>query len=207
MADAFPLAWPEGWPRTPAAERVDGQGQFKRRDTAKGYGSRPWTFAAARDALFAELERLATSGSVVVSSNFPLSRGVATEGRARPADQAVAIYFSRRGRAFAMACDRYTRAEENMRSLALSIDALRTLERHGGGVMVERAFQGFTALAAPKRPHEILGVPAGATEAEIRGAWRKLIGQAHPDQGGSDAASAELNAARDAMLRALKGGA
>ncbi len=28
--DAFPLAWPAGWPRTPDVERVDGRYHFRR---------------------------------------------------------------------------------------------------------------------------------------------------------------------------------
>ncbi len=51
----------------------------------------------------------------------------------------------------------------------------------------------------------ILGVPAGADEATVRKAWRAKIADAHPDQSGSHGAAAEVNAARDAMLRALIG--
>ena len=47
----------------------------------------------------------------------------------------------------------------------------------------------------------ILGVRPGATPAEIESAYRRLIRRAHPDQGGSDGLAAQLNAARDRLLK------
>ena len=47
----------------------------------------------------------------------------------------------------------------------------------------------------------ILGVPAGATPEVINTAWRRLMGRAHPDQGGTEGLAAKLNAARDRLLR------
>ena len=122
------------------------------------------------------------------------------QGR-RPEDQGVAIYFERNGKPYVIACDRFRDAEGNMRSMALALDAMRQLERHGGGVMMEKAFSGFIALPAPPKPHQVLGIAPDASTAEIRAAWRRQIAEHHPDQGGSEARAAELNAARDAMLK------
>ena len=47
----------------------------------------------------------------------------------------------------------------------------------------------------------ILGVNAGATPKEINAAWRRLMGLAHPDQGGTEGLAARVNAARDRLLR------
>lgn len=47
----------------------------------------------------------------------------------------------------------------------------------------------------------ILGVPAGATPEAINAAWRRLMGRAHPDQGGTEGLAARLNAARDRLLK------
>lgn len=47
----------------------------------------------------------------------------------------------------------------------------------------------------------LLGVGAGADEAEIRAAHRRLVAEMHPDHGGTDEAAGRLNAARDLLLR------
>jgi len=47
----------------------------------------------------------------------------------------------------------------------------------------------------------ILGVNSGATPKEINAAWRRLMGRAHPDQGGTEGLAARVNAARDRLLR------
>ena len=46
-----------------------------------------------------------------------------------------------------------------------------------------------------------LGVRAGATAEEIRAAHGRLIRTAHPDRGGAPGLAAQLNAARDLLLK------
>lgn len=79
--EAYPLAWPEGWPRTrPQDQRT--MSSWKR--TANQY----------REALVTELERMKSPVSVV-SSHVPLNlRGLMTPG-IEPRDVGVAVYFSR----------------------------------------------------------------------------------------------------------------
>lgn len=80
--EAFPLSWPEDWPRMRPQDRRP-MGSWKR--TANQY----------RDALATELERMG-SPSAVISSNVPLSvRGTMTAG-VEPLDVGVAVYFSRK---------------------------------------------------------------------------------------------------------------
>ncbi len=47
----------------------------------------------------------------------------------------------------------------------------------------------------------LLGVSAGATPDQINAAWRRLMARAHPDQGGTEGLAAQLNAARDRLLK------
>jgi len=47
----------------------------------------------------------------------------------------------------------------------------------------------------------ILGVGPEATEAEIQTAYTRLMRLAHPDKGGTSGLAAQLNAARDRLLR------
>lgn len=51
----------------------------------------------------------------------------------------------------------------------------------------------------------ILGVALDAGEAEIRRAFRAKMASAHPDRGGEHAEAARLTAARDRLLRRLRG--
>lgn len=67
------------------------------------------------------------------------------------------------------------------------------------------------AVAAPQAPksrdmadteaRSILGVGPDATKAEIQAAYSRLMRLAHPDKGGTDGLAAQLNAARDRLLR------
>ena len=154
---SFPLAWPVGWPRTSDGKRERGY-QFKKVGS-DGYRDKFVSFADARDGLFDELRRLSAT-SPVVSTNHPTNRyGIPTESKKRVADEGVAVYFQLKGRPMVMASDKYDTAAANMRSLALAIEAMRQLERHGGGTMMERAFNGFPRAACaevaarhPRRP-------------------------------------------------------
>ena len=47
----------------------------------------------------------------------------------------------------------------------------------------------------------ILGVGPQASKAEIQAAYARLMRVAHPDAGGTDGLAAQLNAARDRLLR------
>ncbi len=48
---------------------------------------------------------------------------------------------------------------------------------------------------------EMLGVPPNATAADVEAAYRRLMQLAHPDRGGSSGLAAQLNAARDRLLK------
>lgn len=192
-ASAYPLAWPSGWPRTSDAER--------RKTSAFKVDANK----CRRD--LAEQLRMLGAENVVVSSNVPVradGNPYADAARRIISDPGVALYFTIDGRQLSMARDQYWRVEDNLRSITLAIGAIRALERQGGSYMMERAFAGFTALPPPKSCWDILGVHAGASETEILASYRAKARSAHPDvDGGSTAAMAELNRARDEAIQAI----
>lgn len=186
---AFPLAWPQGKPRTAWDKRAKG------------------SFSGTRTEIMWRLERqveLLGGVYLVVSSDLPLRPdGKPHQGRADPADPGVAIYFQMGGKPYTMACDRYSTLWQNAAAIANHIDATRRIERYGVATAAE-TLQAFVSLPAPKRAHEILGVAPDAPPDAVQRAWRARIATAHPDQSGSHAAAAEINAARDEMLRGVQ---
>jgi hypothetical protein len=113
MTEAYPLTWPQGWPRTPSHMQERGFA-FRQRRQDGGYGTTLVTFATARDKLYEEVQRLGAL-SPIVSSNHPTDRyGIPTESRRRVEDQGVAVYFKYRDKPMAMACDRFDNAAANM---------------------------------------------------------------------------------------------
>lgn len=53
-----------------------------------------------------------------------------------------------------------------------------------------------------REPHEVLGVPRGATQATIKAAWRRLARENHPDVAGGDPATARAATRRMAQINA-----
>lgn len=192
MTEAYPLTWPEGWPRTP---------DYKR----KAYSQFKTTFDRARSELTNELRMLGAK-DVIISSWLPLRRDgmpYADQARRRLDDPGVAVYFTLRGRQMVMARDAFGSVHDNLRSIGLGIAHLRGLERHGGGTMMERAFEGFAALPSPTSRDcwAILGLKPCASADEINAQFRTLSKKHHPDVGGDHSEFAAVNAARTAALQ------
>lgn len=51
------------------------------------------------------------------------------------------------------------------------------------------------------RAYRTLGLGIGADRKAVREAWKRLMKEAHPDQGGDPAQAQALNAARDVLLK------
>jgi hypothetical protein len=187
MTQAYPLAWPAGWPRT---------APYARQDDRRFHG-RGFTMGRVRDDLINELRLLGATG-IVVSSNVPTRPdGLPYSDPRRLDDSGIAVYFKFKGKQLVMARDGFVSVAGNLRSLAMAIEGLRQLERHGGSLMLERAFTGFLAIAPPdwKKPwREVFGIKPDWA-GDITGLYREKARTRHPDAGGSDAVMAESNVA------------
>lgn len=189
--EAFPLAWPAGWPRHRGQQ--DSDSRFK---------GPTFRWDRVYRGLIDELKRIGAK-NIVVSTNQPIRQDGMPYAQSRVInDVGVAVYFVRDGKALVMAQDRFWSVIGNMRSLAMAVEGLRQMERHGGAVMMERAFAGFTSLPKPGGADwwEVLQVKRDASRETIRANYQRLAKDRHPDLGGSDMLMAELNAARDAAL-------
>jgi hypothetical protein len=192
-AQAFPLAWPSGMPRT------------KSRESSRFVDK---TVAISLRALKEELERL-RAGYVVISTNIPLkANGDPYSDPGRMPDPGCAVYFQMKNRSYCLPCDKWITVEENMYAIAKHIEAMRGMERWGVG-SVEQMFAGFKQLAAENEGPSwwgVLQVRACATVDEIETAYRSLAKVSHPDSPtGSHDAMAALNAAREQGLSVAKG--
>lgn len=188
---SYPLTWPTGWKHTPIHLR-------------RGSPFKTSSDKAQRNVI-RQLDLLGAR-QVIVSSNLKLRNdGYPYAQQPRCEDEAIAIYFRRKGKDMVFACDQYRRREDNMHAIGLSIEALRGLERWGASDMMERAFTGFAALPPPFDWRTILGfVPSDTpTLDQVERNYRDLISGAHPDQGGDNDAFVDLNLARDEARKEL----
>lgn len=147
--------------------------------------------------------------NIIVSSNMPTkSDGLPYADDRGVDDPGIAVYFDFKKKHLTMARDGFTSVAGNIRSLTLAIEGLRQLERHGGSVMLEKAFDGFLALAPPdwKKPwREVFGVKAD-WQGDIAALYREKARNRHPDVGGNDSLMAELNVAyQEARSEQTKG--
>lgn len=190
--EAYPLSWPMGRKR----EQVRVYGPFKKK---KG----ELTIMETTSTLMNELKLLGAE-RVILSTNLRLRKdGLPVSDQAQPADPGVAVYFNYDKSQKCFACDKYRRVQENIRAVALTIEALRGIGRWGTGDMVAQAFSGFAALPAPMttaRPWwDVLEVADRfVPQSVVDTRYRALCKTKHPDSpGGSHEAIIELNAAYD----------
>ncbi len=182
MIEAYPLAWPDGWPRRKNHQRNSSKYEV--------------TFMRARDELVRELGAGRTR-HVVISSNIPLRRdGLPLANMREPEDPGVAVYWDdKQGKARVIACDVWRTVRENIRAVGLAYASLRQIERTGASELLERAFSGFARLPAPADCWAILGLPNATDHETVKARFRQLAAQNHPDKGGNAETMARINAA------------
>lgn len=197
----YPLAWPEGWKRMPSYQRKTAT--FSRQGKAL-------TVFDGVQRVLDELQRLGVhQDDVIVSTNLQTRLdGLPRSNQGRPGDPGVCVYWQKSAKEpmRCMAVDRYNEVQDNLAAVAATLEAMRSIERHGGAAILDRAFTGFAALPAPVSGQRdwwtVLGLQPDASVEAIRSAHRALAAKVHPDrQGGSQELMAQINTARDAGLK------
>lgn len=178
---SYPLAWPEGWPRTPKDHR--GQSRFCKR------GNRNYSMEEAATFLALELDRLMSTKQVLSTNMRNRLDGRPYSGQAQPDDTGAAVYFELKGKPVSLACDRWNRVEDNVIAIAKHIEALRGQQRWGVG-SIEQSFRGYMGLPAIGESSastwwQTLGVTINASPDQVREAYRILVKKHHPDRGGN----------------------
>lgn len=212
--EPYPLQWPGGWKRTQPRHRLRSRFGFR--------GSGQVSFANARRDVLLELERLGAA-NVVITSDLPTRGDGLPYANGRADDAGIAVWFVLRKQERVFACDKWRSHAENLLAIALSIEAMRGLERWGAGDVVTRAFSGFAALPAggdtsvEQEPalvvrswQEVFEVGAlvdVVSQADllaiVKARHRDKIKQCHPDLGGDAQIAIELNAALSEAEREL----
>ena len=218
--DAYPLAWPEGFDRTPPNERE--RARFSRQGkNDRGFtSSKPLTVAGALERLDAEIRRFTRHGRswrirpdlVTVSTNLRTRNdGLPYSNARQPEDPGVAVYLELDGEPHVFPCDCWDRVADNIAAIAAHLGAMRGMERWGVGDL-RRVFQGFNALppgSGESFGHvehwwDVLGVTQDARRPEIETAYRRLRSQNHPDRGGNPDQFDRVQRAFETARRAWK---
>lgn len=196
------LAWPKDVKRTLVSER--------RTSTTFRSGGRPINAPSAERRLIDTLDAFTPRGhnyrtwGIEIAADWEVGKlggFLADGGRGRSGDPAVVLSFILDRKALTLPCDRYDTVAGNLAAIAAHLDAVRGIERWG----VATVHQLLSAHAALPRNAggegrawwEVLEVAPIASPTDVESAYRRLARQRHPDNGGSDAAMAELNLARD----------
>ncbi|MEL6301078.1 MAG: J domain-containing protein [Pseudomonadota bacterium] len=182
-----PLRWPAGWQRTDDADRT--YGRFSRKN-ARGWQDR-LSVSDALGRLDGEMHSLGVE-TWIITTDLPLRQdGFPRSGSKQPEDPGVSAYWvDADGQQRCMATDQYLRVADNIAAIAATLNAMRAIERHGGGVILQRAFVGFQALPnlADEEWFHFLGYqsPSDLHGKDIEAMFRSEIQKVHPDKGGDD---------------------
>lgn len=210
---SFPLCWPEGWKRT--TPRIPAN--FNRKQMEFGglnsQGQRTSWTSTKRLSVADAVQRLIREFSLmgvpdwclIISTNVPLRLDGLPRSDREPSDPGAAVYWQKPDAKQStpmrcMAIDRYDRVADNLAAIAATLEAMRAIERHGGGRILERAFLGFAALPEKATQHwrEVLGIEGTPTPQLVEDRFRALAQVHHPDKGGDRNKFEEIVQARDA---------
>lgn len=168
------------------------------------------------DLLTRELRQLKASGDrvllVAVREEDILVDGSAPKARACAAHPGVIMSFGSRYGPLKYACDRFTHWGDNVRAIALGLEALRKVERYGISRRGEQ-YQGYkqlpgtVAAMTPDVAANVLerwsAIPAAAIAANrdvAEAAFKLAVKKTHPDAGGDPTDFRAVEEARRVLL-------
>jgi hypothetical protein len=171
------------------------------------------TYSVTLEVLQKELRQVGASNIVIqlALSAGDIRRDGLPRADARPEHPGVILSFESKGRSFSMPCDQYTKWTENLRAIALSLEALRKVDRYGVTQSGEQ-YKGWEALPAASNNPRVLAADflvahgfeerdAILKDPEVRQrAYRKAARTLHPDvAGGSNELFAMLKRSYDLL--------
>lgn len=194
---ASPLTWPTGWPRT------------KRPESSRfGKWNKPVSIHKASTEVLDQLRIMGIpQRDVIISTNLKLRNdGLPYSNQRQPEDVGVSVWFMQEGQQKVIPLDKYTKIADNLWAVAKTIEAMRGIERWGGGQILERVFTGFNALPGPENTspatwkdyfaahgYELVGLDDSEVLSDLRVAYKQLSKNLHPDRGGNHEEMALLN--------------
>lgn len=187
MQNSLPAAYPLHWPDDLERTRESISGRFKQ--TNENGFKREISITVAYLRIAEVMRKLGIAdGFYVVSTNIELRLdGKPRSNPGKIADHGATVWWLDNGELFFMANDQYDRVADNMCAIAATLEAFRTIARHGGYNTMKRAFKGFTPLPAPTEPQwwQVLEVAENASFEMVEQGYKRKRSKAHPDNGGN----------------------
>lgn len=193
--------------------RIDWPAGFDRHDESERTRNNSFevSLSKAFDDLEAELDRLGVDEYRYEFDADQRKTDNRPYARASPDDPSFVLRWTMDGEQYAVACDRYSRLRDNVRTVGHYIREKRKMESRPVATG-ESEFANarlppgdderdkIVARPPDEDPHEVLGVAPDAPEGVIKAAARELKKENHPDNGGSTAEFQRVVEAEEELL-------
>lgn len=200
---ASPLTWPEGWPRS----KTQQSSRF-------GKWNKPVTIRKAVDLITDQLGMMnVPSWNIIISTDLELRNdGLPYSNQKEPADKGASVWWRKANEGEderkVIALDHYDRIADNLYAIGKTVEAMRGIDRWGGGAILNRTFTGFTALPPPDADNQpswrVVLEYSGHDLNEANQIYKRLRKRYHPDTGGSAKEFHILNKAWQQAEKELK---
>jgi hypothetical protein len=152
-------------------------------------------YAKTLDLLESELKHLKASDILIQA--YLRREDIRNDGwprsAARPSKPGIIVTFKGTGGQMSFPCDRFDGWEDNLRAIALSLEALRMVDRYGVTRNNEQ-YRGFTALPPASNDRgpaitffaRVTGWQEIQIKSDPQGAYRLAARACHPDTGGNE---------------------